>query len=71
MIPSVDLSKRYTTREPRPRHLGMRSTWARWATRQAKAAQAMGDRDSARLFLDLARGLADVTVNDLRTGTVV
>lgn len=63
---STERPEPYTTREGRPRHLRLRSEWARWGTRQAKAAQAVGDQQSAALFLQLIAGLADVTATEVR-----
>ena len=60
--------ERSTQRQPnaRPRYGRLRSPWARWGTLQVKAAQAVGDHDSAALFLALIQGLADLTVADVR-----
>lgn len=51
---------------PHRRYGRLRSSWARWATRQVKAAQLVGDHQSAALFLSLAQGLSDAQIADVR-----
>jgi len=67
MVPwAASNPNRHGKRGSHVRHL--RSTSAQWATKQAKAAQAAGDGETAQLFLALAQGLADLAIRDVRAG---